>query len=147
MALLNVTLNEYPRCCGMYILHTFEKNPSKEEVEKTYQDGCKCSSCQADKKESLKAAEDMDKYKDRIGKSLDEYIKNYTKSKAYFLATLNGVEEGLCGKILLEKGFKVLIPMTKNPTGTEIITYIYDLSVAKEAPEKAKGLAVKRRVS
>ena len=54
--------------------------------------------------------------------------------RSYILITLNPKELQL-HNILLECGFQILVPETRNPNGTSITTYIYYLMVEAKPQE------------
>jgi hypothetical protein len=147
-----IEIKEYPQCCGMYILTNFFRNVEPVDPNISCCKGRACKSCLDAYQISLKAMESDDLYHKRIRDETIKHVKAYIKRKAYLLATLNEKEEQAgIGDILREIGFTTLLPMTKNPTGTSIVSYSYDLrnplsAEVIEGPKKPVKSVIKKSV-
>lgn len=142
-----VRLNAYPDCCGMFILSCFFPNTFKSKLVEPKDGSCcpkVCSGCRANYQNQLKDADDDEKsYQNRLRTQIGKYITDYKKKKAFFLATLNDLEIPLVEPILLKLGFTTLIPRSRNPTGSFIKTYIFDLC---DEPVKKVESVLKKKV-
>jgi len=145
----SIQVEQQKRCCGIYLIHTFEKNPDPKKLSdytEHYKKYYGVNQAFLDRWNSNEKAETIDEYKTRVEKKLKALIKEYWLKKSYFLVHLDKLENDNLEQIFLDLGFEVLVPMTKNPTGTSIITYIYHL-LPKENPKEVKSILKKRKIS
>lgn len=84
-----------------------------------------------------KRTETMESYRDRIRNEVKDWQKAYLVTKSYLLLVLNRQQEQEIGDVIRELGFEVLVPETKNPTGTSITLYIYHLIPRNSEPVKS----------
>lgn len=134
--MVNAVLNEQMKnCCGVYFLNNFFANPlpvtietyGKTEAERKRNYGGLITQAYVDEHNKINKSETTEEYHKRIRKSLQDNISGFTNKKSYFLAILNEAESKDIESILLDVGFEILVPLTKNPTGSAITLYIYHL--------------------
>lgn len=136
----NVQLHGFENCCGIYILNNFFRNKPKifgelgftkyegyrdqEHVDTSYN------------KEYGMNEPDVDQWKARIRKQIKQQTDMYLNKKSYLLAVLNKDEAEL-HDVFIEEGWEVLVPETRNPTGTSITMYIYHLLPKQVKPTES----------
>lgn len=133
----HIVVNEQLKnCCGIYLLHDFFPNalPVKIEIwgrteaeRKRNYPRLTIDQKYVDKYNKDQGNETPEEYKTRIRTSLEIQIMGYTNKKSYFILVLNESESKSIEDILLDLGFEILVPLTKNPTGSAITMYIYHL--------------------
>lgn len=127
-------------CCGVYFLWDFTQKPAaytlvqfgqtekdRENYARMYYPGTKIDQAWVDKKNAADGREDKEGYRARIKSELETYIANLKNKKSYYLAILNPIEAAQIEDVLLDVGFEIAIPSTKNPTGSAVITYVCHL--------------------
>jgi len=131
-----------PDCCGAIVLHRLFKNTNPKVLtdwspqEQAYY---KIDQAYVDtwNRNHASELETEEQWLNRIRSGIQAKIETYTNKRSYLLVTLNPKEQAL-ESILLELGFRVLVPETKNPNGSSITMYIYYL--LKEAQPQASIL-------
>lgn len=133
-----VSVHDFYGCCGIKILYNFGTAPAynlgsyrsatgnysttQAQLDKYNDDNCETSK----------------EFAERLGGQLKALQKEWASKKSYFLAVTNQIEEqNGAGKILLDNGFEVLVPETRNPTGSLITTYIWHLLPKPAADQKS----------
>lgn len=129
-----VNLLSYPQCCGIFILENFWRNMGREGM--TDPENCCRTPCKSCKDKWDSPNETPKEHKTRVSDQVTYFIKQYKGAKSFFLAVLNEVEDKQLSGVFLELGFTILVPMRNNPSGSKIITYMYDLL---PAPKVAKS--------
>lgn len=123
-------------CCGIYLLHNFFKNEEPVTVEywgrteadrKRNYPAINIDQVYVDKVNKDGGRENKEQYLERIRTKVTGFVNKLKNEKAYYLAVLNEQEAKQIEHILLDCGFEILVPLTKNPTGSSIITYICHL--------------------
>lgn len=123
-----VILENHPLCCGIFLLKDLSREPDAavytDEYLRRNVFGRDPTPEQREKYIASIHCETDEEYKTRIDKQVGDFVKSYAKKKSYLLCVLNtkeikyGAEE-----ILLKHGFEVVIPHTRNPTGSGITMY------------------------
>lgn len=139
-------------CCGVYFLSNFFKNEDPYKISqwgateydrKRYNPNLVIDQKYVDKFNKDNGRETKDEYHSRIRTSLINAIDSLKNKKSYYLAILNSIEVKQIGDIFLDLGFEVLVPETKNPTGSAITMYIYHLLPREK---KAVTSVIKKKV-
>jgi len=133
----SITLGTLPDCCGALVLHRFFKNTEPLRLEQYTENHKKefgINQAWIDSKNMVNLAEDNNGWKNRVKTALHSHIDQWKLKKSYILVTLNEKEETVIGEVFRDVGFEVLVPMTKNPSGSAIILYIYHLLPKNAAP-------------
>jgi len=122
-------LSNFTNCCGIYIPNTFFKNEPKTAKDLGLPEGY---SDTVDRVKAYNIVNDYfessdEEWAKRIRKYLEDLIKEWDRKKSYFLAVLNAKEKEVLEPVFLSLGWEILVPETRNPTGTTITLYIYHL--------------------
>lgn len=119
--------HQMTKCCGILINHSFEK--LADPISNSHMsDSVKKATGHTDdyvKHYNKNHAETLEQWPKRILEYLKRHIKELKGDKSYTLAALNKEENDYLGQAFLDAGFEVLVPMMKNPSGTEIILYVH----------------------
>ena len=139
-----VILENHPLCCGIYLLKDLTRGPDPEIYTLTYLAqrifGHTPTQERADAYIKEMNCETDLEYKTRIDKQVGDYVKQFTNRKSYLLCVLNTKEiEFGAEEILLKHGFEVVIPHTRNPTGSGITMYACHL-LPKDGREPVKSM-------
>jgi hypothetical protein len=150
----NALLNEpIKNCCGVYLLNNFFANETPWTIEKWGRDEAErkryyptliIDQAFVDKSNKLAGRETKEEYKTRIRTGLEHAINTLKNKKSYYLAILNELEAKEIEPILLDLGFEILVPLTKNPTGSAIVLYIYHL-LPRHVVKKVVQSAIPRK--
>lgn len=138
-----VTLTLFTNCCGIYNLnHFFQNKPYLWQQNGTDFHPYAGYFSQKDVDEKYNIPQGLtedteDKWVSRVKKEIQQWIDAYKNKKSYFLAAMNSEESKVLEKTLLDLGFEILVPETKNPTGTAITLYIYHLLPRDSKPVKS----------
>ena len=125
-------------CCGIIVLHRLQKNQNPRPPSHW--------AATPDPEKNAKAWNEMykteteEEYLERIRKFITHNQKAFMLLKSYILISLNRREDTLLNGLMKELGFEVLVDWTKNPGGTEVILYKFDL-MPKAKEEKKEMLA------
>lgn len=130
-------------CCGVRLVYGFDKRPDPPDWGKI-RDG----SGNLYTKEYIYSyernypTETKEGYLERIRIFLENHVKTYHDQKSYTLVALNKEQNDQLSDIIKGVGFEILIPMMRNPSGTEIILYVkYHIKKPKEIVSKKSVLA------
>lgn len=131
-----VMIQDFPRCCGAFIIHTFDTRYTPKNLKDYHSNVNPLGTQQEFETYVKKNCETPEEYQNRITSQVNYWIATYKDRKSYFLAITNEVEKKHgTEEILKDLGFEVVIPETRNPTGTKITTWVYHL-LPKEKDKK-----------
>lgn len=137
---------QLPLCCGIIFLRNFEKRTDPVDwsrygtVEQRVAYGY--TDAYIKNYEEVHKPETKEEYRKRVADYLKTHIEAFETQKSYSLIALNVAENNIIGDVILESGFEILIPMMRNPSGTEIILYVkYHIKKPKEIKSKKSVLA------
>lgn len=126
-------------CCGIIVPYRFFKNPGYRAPGWYITNGYtkdKDEDERMTKEHNVSAcAENEEEWIERVKTYLLKQQTDWQNKKSYLLVTLNGKENKVLGDMILSIGFEVLVPMTRNPGGSEIILYIFHLLPKEEKKE------------
>lgn len=138
-----VTLDPFTNCCGIFNLNNFFQNKPyiwKDPATSFHPTYGYYSQKDVDEKYNIPQGftEDTEeKWVKRVKREVTDWIKAYNNRKSYLLAAMNAEESKVLEETFLDLGFEVLVPETKNPTGTSITLYIYHLLPRNSEPVKS----------
>lgn len=151
----SINSEQMKNCCGVYFLHNFFPNPlpttiqaygSTEAERKRNYPTFTITQEWVDIQNKNNGNETPEQYKKRIRTDLEGKISGLTNKKSYYLAILNEGESKQIEDIFLEVGFEILVPLTKNPTGSAITLYIYHLLPRPVVKKVVKSVIPRRKI-
>lgn len=126
-----VVTEQLKNCCGIYLMNHFFKHhdPYKVSDYSTYdQKYYGVDQKFIDARNAAEFTETDEQYQNRIRPEVQAQVSSLKNKKSYIIAVLNSEEiKSGAEEVLLDEGFEVLVPETKNPTGSSITFYICHL--------------------
>lgn len=135
-----VQIRQMDYCCGAYFLFDFATGGERWALTQTRQYYGRNSLTQeeADKLNDQSFRESKKDHHSRVRTSIQEHINTWTMKKSYLLAITNKLEKDQgVEEILKDLGWEVMIPETRNPTGSSITMWVYHL--LPKVKEKTKS--------
>lgn len=141
---MSTTLNDSQLqiCCGVRLVYGFDKRPDPVDWEKLNTPVVMYGKVYIEDYERNHPTETKEGYLERVKTFLENHVKGYHDQKSYTLVALNKDQNDQLSDIIIGVGFEILIPMMRNPSGTEIILYVkYHIKKPKEIVSKKSVLA------
>jgi hypothetical protein len=154
MALVSPKIRQLEDCCGAFLIYGLTKVPSPRDLDYYRQNYSKSSleysgidQEYVDNWNNSNQTETTESYAERISAFLREAIRTRKGEKSYYILILNTEQKVYAESVVLSCGFEVLIPEMRNPTGTEITTYVYYLmdKPYTDAPKKPPQTSIIKR--
>lgn len=144
---VKINTKQIIECCGAILLYSFHKcrNPHKlSDYSRIDREFYGYTQKMINKWNACEYTEVKDTYITRIKQEVETIQKEYKSKKSYLIAFLNDEEIGNgAEEVLLDLGFDIAIPRTKNPTGTAITQYVFHLL---PKPKQHKSVIKKKEI-
>lgn len=139
----HVRISDFIHCCGVFIIYGFDCKVIPKDFADYQRRLYRCGT-EEDYKNYLKNIEELPEFQKRVRAELQMHMATYKNLKSYLVAITNTLEKEYgVEDILKEEGWEVLVPETRNPTGSKITMWIYHLLPREKTPVKS---AIKRDI-